>query len=226
MNLLIRTSLVPMVLSAVAWCQVAANANAGYKTREGREAMARVLDSPGRDAQEKPHRLVSELGLKPGMTVADVGTGVGYMLPYLSPAVGPAGKVVAEDIHADFLSQAKATTSADHLTNVNFVLGTATDPMLPAGAIDVALVLDAYHHFDYPGKMLANIAKGLKGAGRLVVVDYYKRWGAMGPGGQALEHIRLDRGDVIKEIEANGFQLVSVHDHIPNSQYMAIFRKK
>ena len=69
------------------------------------------------------------------------------------------------------------------------------------------LVLDTYHHFDYPEAMLGHIHDSLLSDGRLVIVDYYKRPDAM-PGGRALEHIRLDEDDVIKEVEANGFQLV------------------
>ncbi len=48
----------------------------------------------------------------------------------------------------------------------------------------------------------------------------------MGNGDRALEHIRLDQDDLIKEVEANGFRLVSKSDVIPKSQYIAIFQKK
>jgi predicted methyltransferase len=91
--------------------------------------------------------------------------------------------------------------------------------------VDIALALDSYHHYDYPDKMLAGIAKGLKSGGRLVIVEYYKRPNAM-PNGRAMEHIRLDEPDVIKEIEANGFRLLSQREHIKDSQYMLTFARK
>jgi predicted methyltransferase len=81
-----------------------------------------------------------------------------------------------------------------------------------------------YHHFDFPDKMLAAIYKALKPEGKLVVVEYYKRPEAM-PNQRALTHIRLDMPDAIKEIEANGFHLISEREHIPDSQYMLILRK-
>jgi predicted methyltransferase len=105
-----------------------------------------------------------------------------------------------------------------------FVKGTETDPKLPEGAVDVVLALDVYHHFDYPDKMLAAIHKSLKPGGKLVVVEYYKRPEAM-PNNRALTHIRLDMPDVIKEIEANHFHLLSEKEHIPDSQYMLVLRK-
>jgi predicted methyltransferase len=73
--------------------------------------------------------------------------------------------------------------------------------------------------------MLAGILHGLKPDGRFVIVDYYRRKGAMGPGDQALHHIRLDMDDVIKEVEANGFHLVSSKEHSPGRQYIAIFSR-
>ena len=130
-------------------------------------------------------------------------------------AVGPAGKVFSEDIQTDFLDRAKTHASAEKLTNVQFFLGSETDPKLPPGSVDVAFVLDTYHHFDYPGKMLANISHALKPGGRLVIVDYYKS--------SRPDHVRLERDDVAKEIESNGFHLLSQHDHIPKSQYMLTF---
>jgi ubiquinone/menaquinone biosynthesis C-methylase UbiE len=216
-------------LFAVALCaQIATDANTGYRTPEQRNNMAANLTRPGRDATQKPVELVEALGLKPGMTVADIGTGGGYMLPYLSRAVGPSGRVLAEDIFDEFLSKAKDKASADGLSNVEFIKGTEKNPNLPENSVDLALTLDAYHHYDYPGEMLAGIRGALKPGGRLVIVDFYRRKGAMGSNRDpefVLKHIRLDRDDLIKEVEANGFRLVSKRDHIPDSQYMAVFEK-
>jgi ubiquinone/menaquinone biosynthesis C-methylase UbiE len=164
------------------------------------------------------------MGLQPGMTVADVGTGIGYMLPFLSRRVGADGHVIAEDIFDDFLASAKQRVENLKLPNVTFVKGTETDPKLPAAAVDIVLALDVYHHFDYPEKMLAAIHQSLKPGGKLVVVEYYKRPEAM-PEGRALTHIRLDMPDVIKEIEANRFHLIAELEHVPDSQYVLILRK-
>ncbi len=163
--------------------------------------------------------------LKPGMTVADIGTGVGYMLPYLSRAVGPAGRVMAEDIFDDFLNAAKQHAGEQKLANVAFVKGTETDPHLADGSVDVILALDSYHHYNYPEKMLAAFTQALRDGGRLVVVEYYKRPNAM-PSGDAVKHIRLDEPDLVREIESNGFRKVSEHEHIKDSQYIVVFEKK
>jgi ubiquinone/menaquinone biosynthesis C-methylase UbiE len=220
-----KKSIAFLTLAAGALCaQVAQQANSTYQTVAGRENVAKSLNSPERESTEKPEELVRSMGLKPGMTVADIGTGPGFMLPYLSRGVGPGGHVLAEDIFDNFLADAKKNAAQEKLANVSFIKGTETDPNLPEGKVDMELVLDAYHHFDYPDKMLAALRRGLKPDGKLVIVDYYKREGAM-PNGRALTHIRLDMPNVIKEVEANHFHLIVQKEHIKNVQYMLILEK-
>ncbi|MCC6365195.1 MAG: methyltransferase domain-containing protein [Bryobacterales bacterium] len=207
-------------LATPAWSQAAATANSGYKTHEGRERVAQGLNASDRESKQRPKELVEVLNIKPGSTVVDLGTGVGYMLPYLSEAVGPKGKVIAEDIFDDFLAKARENAASHSLTNVEFIKGIDRDPRLPADSADLVMVLDAYHHFDYPDKMLAVIAKSLHPGGRLAVIDFYKN------GFRDPAHIRLDQDGVIREVESNGFELIHKQDHQPKVQYIAIFRKK
>lgn len=220
----VRMLLLGLMLTGGLGAQVANDANAGYKTPEGRKAVAQGLADPARDQSVRPVQLTAEMGLKPGMTVADVGTGVGFMLPFLSKRVGGTGHVIGEDITDDFLGMARQRAENQNLTNVTFVKGTETDPNLPEGKMDEVLVLDAYHHFDYPEKMLAAIHKSLKPDGRLVIVEYYKREKAM-PNGRAISHIRLDMPDVIKEVEANRFHLIEEKERIRDVQYMLILER-
>jgi ubiquinone/menaquinone biosynthesis C-methylase UbiE len=203
---------------------VAGQANSGYKTEEQRQSVAKTLSDPNRDQTQQPGKLVREMSIEPGMTVADIGTGIGYMLPFLSRAVGPNGRVLAEDIFEDFLAAARQRAQNLKLTNIDFVKGSETDPNLPEGKVERVLALDVYHHFDYPDKMLAAIHKALKPDGKLIVVEYYKRPDAMA-NGRAMTHIRIDMPDVIKEIEGNHFHLVMEREHIKNVQYMLVLEK-
>ncbi len=223
-----RFTLLGVVVLSAAWGQVAGTANAGYRTPAGRAQVAASLSAADRDARQRPAELVGALDLREGMTVVDLGTGVGYMLPYLSRAVGPTGVVVAEDIQTDFLDAARAKAEHENLGNIRFLLGTDHDPGLYPDSADLIMVLDAYHHFDYPAQMLAHLSRALHAQGRLAIIEYYKRRGAMGGSNSdlALTHIRIDADDLVREVESNGFHLVSRHDHVPGSQYIAIFAKK
>ncbi len=220
-----RKTLILLLLASAAAGQVAETANKQYQTKEGRENIAKGLGDPARDEKQKPRDIIEAMELKPGMIVADVGTGVGYMLPFLSRAVGPGGKVLAEDIQTDFLDKAKMRAKTSDVRNATFILGTPENPKLPADTLNAVLILDAYHHFDYPDQMMANVKDSLLPDGRVYIVDYFRSATAM-PNGRALEHIRADRDEVIKEIESYGYRLLWKRDLIPGSQYILSFEKK
>lgn len=217
------------ILAAVcAFGQAAAEANKSYQSPDGRQRMVETLTGEHRDARQKPKELIAALGIKPGMRVADIGTGPGYLVPYLCQAVTGSGAVYAEDIFPDFLAKAKERAENNECSHSFFILGDEKSPKLEANSVDLALILDAYHHFDYPESMLAGIHKSLRPKGRLAIVDYYKRRGAMSNANPdfAIGHVRLDDAAVVKEVEANGFKLISNKPFLPGSQYMAVFEKK
>ena len=60
-------------------------------------------DEKERDVAGEPRQLVRLLGIKSGMTVADIGAGSGYYVVRLSPIVGPHGHVIAEDVVPEYL---------------------------------------------------------------------------------------------------------------------------
>lgn len=218
--------LILLSTAASLMAQAAADANRHYSNEKSRAVMVENLSDPERLTRLQGERIIAALPLKPGMAVADIGTGAGVMLPLFSKAVGGRGKVFSQDIFPDFLDRARRNSAKQGLRNVEYVLGTEKDTKLPAGCCDLAVTIDSYHHFDYPPEMLASIARALKPSGMLVIVDYYKRLGAMGPRTDAVEHVRLDMDDVIKEVEANGFQLIEKREHVPASQWMGFFKPR
>ena len=90
------------------------------------------------------------LDIRPGMAVADIGAGAGYYTARLSRRVGPAGRVLAEDIMPDYLAGLQRRVTTEGLGNVTLALGEAHDPHLPPGSVDVALLVHMYHEIDQP----------------------------------------------------------------------------
>ncbi len=192
--------------------------NDDYNTPEKRANIAARLDNPEREQNLKPEALIAAFGIKPGDRVADIGTGTGMLLPYLSRAVQRAGVVYAEDIFPDFLERARNRADQLQLDNVVFLLGGERNPRLPPATLDLAVMMDAYHHFEYPRAMLDSIRTALKPEGRIAIVDFYKR-------GSMESHVRLDRDAVAKEIEGFGWKLEASPDVVP-SQFVLIFKRK
>ncbi len=130
------------------------------------------LERPERDAEEHPEKLVQQLDIKPGAVVADIGAGSGYISQRLAQRVGAQGKVLAVDIQPEMLDLLTNKLTALGITNVVPVLGTVSDPHLPAVSVDLVLMVDVYHEFDFPYEMMSAICRSLKPAGRVVFVEF------------------------------------------------------
>lgn len=130
------------------------------------------LDRPEREEEERPGKLINILKLDEGLEVADIGAGTGYMSFRMAKAVGPEGKVYAVDIQPEMLDIIRERSKKKKITNVEPVLGTATDPNLPESSIDLILMVDVYHEFEFPYEMTEAMVKSLRPGGRIVFVEY------------------------------------------------------
>ena len=203
---------------------VAPGINDRYATEEGRAASLGIFEAEGRDQYQKPAEIVRHLELKPGDVVCEVGAGSGYFTPFLSKAVGSTGRVYAEDPQAEFLAVLEKKKAAQALNNIEIVKGTYTDTNIPDGLCDVTIILDAYHHFEWPKPMLEAIKGDSKPGGRLVIVDFYRRQNAMFDkfGVDAMKHLRLDLDGVVREVEGHGWNHVDTRKFL-DYQYFAVF---
>jgi predicted methyltransferase len=156
------------------------------------------------------------LGVAEGSKVAELGAAGGWFTVHLAERVGPNGRVYAEDIQPAMLEGIRRRMQSETQTNVTTVLGTPSDPHLPAG-LDAALISDAFHEMDDPDDptlvvtLLRNVAKSLKPQGRLGIVDWTP--GSGGPGPEA--NHRVDPKTVIKAANAAGLQLITREDFPP-----------
>jgi SAM-dependent methyltransferase len=108
---------------------------------------------------------------RPGMWVAEVGAWQGYYTPRLAPAVGPRGRVLAEDIISATRDRLAQRVQSERLDNVAVLLGKPDDPMLPIRSFDRILLVHMYHEVQSPYAFLWNLREGLKPDGEVVVVD-------------------------------------------------------
>ncbi|WP_242040350.1 class I SAM-dependent methyltransferase [Anabaena subtropica] len=129
------------------------------------------LERPSREAEEQPSKIINALNLRPDDVVADIGAGTGYMTWQIAPLL-TAGKVLAVDIQPEMLEILEYLKQEKNITNVESVLATPSNPHLPPASIDLALMVDAYHEFEYPQEVMQGIVQALKPGGRAVLVEY------------------------------------------------------
>lgn len=181
---------------------------------------AEWLDREERSREEQPEKAIAALNLKPGMMVADVGAGTGFYTMRLARAVAPNGVVFANDIQPGMLELLKAKASAQHLTNVVTVLGDESDPRLPEGKLDLALLVDVYHEFSRPQRMLDGIRSALKPGGELVLLEFRKE----DPSVPIRPEHKMTVAGVKAEVTPEGYVFEKVVDTMP-WQHIVFFRR-
>lgn len=165
------------------------------------EQWAERFDAPERDAWQKPAEIAELMQIQPGMQIADVGAGTGYMLPYLSSKVGPNGRVVGIDIETQMVEYMQARIKKEALDNCEARVGQPDDPGLNEAQFQRALILNTWHHIAERETFAAKIKRGLSPGGQLYIVDYAPGAGGTGP----MDWHRLPVDEVIAELESAGF---------------------
>jgi predicted methyltransferase len=170
-------------------------------------------DEKERDDAHEADQLVRLLGIKPGMTVADVGAGIGYTVMRLSPTVGSEGRILAEDVKPEYLAALRKRVQQRALHNVDIIAGEPHDPKLPAGAVDVAMLVHMYHEIAQPYALLYNLVPALKPDARVGIVDAYKPTSQHGTPPDLLRC----------ELAAVGYRELSLDRLSGSDAYLAIF---
>lgn len=178
------------------------------------------LERPEREQEEHTAQLIEQLHLRPGTVVADIGAGTGYLSRRLARAVGSTGKVFAEDIQPEMLQLLTNKMAELQISNVVPVLGSTTDPRLPEGAVDLVLMVDVYHEFDFPYEMMRAICRSLKPEGRVAFVEFR----AEDPDVPIKPVHKMSQSQVKKEMSLLPLQWVQTIDALPR-QHIIIFKK-
>jgi SAM-dependent methyltransferase len=179
------------------------------------------LERDGREVGDSRYAIVDQLGLRPGLDVADIGAGSGLFSRIVAERVAPDGDVYAIDIAPNLVEHIAETAREQGLANLHAQLGDPRDPKLEENSVDRVLIVDTYHHFEYPAEMLAHIKRALRPDGMLLLVEPERVLGVTPP--PVVSMVRAGKGTVTDEFLDAGFELV---DDVPlmESQYVLKFR--
>ena len=188
---------------------------AGVMGHEG----APWLDRPERESEERPSKAVAELKLVPGMVVADFGAGSGYYTERLARAVGPTGKVLAVDLQPEMLQMVGQRAKKLGLTNIELVRSSPDDPRLPAGTVDLILMVDVYHELGAPQRVLRAMKASLSPRGRIAILEFRKEDRDV----PIREEHKMSVAQAVQEFGAEGYVLDRRVDSLP-WQHLLLFK--
>jgi SAM-dependent methyltransferase len=177
------------------------------------------LERPSRDLEEQPNQAVQALGLRSTDTVADIGAGTGYF-SFRMAALLPQGKVLAVDIQPEMIDILNFFKHEGQGENIEPILGEVDDPHLPTASIDLALMVDAYHEFEYPREMMQGIVAALKPGGRVALLEYRGE----NPFILIKGLHKMTQKQVKKEMQAVGLEWLGTKNLLPQ-QHLMFFQK-
>ena len=216
-GILCLSSVVAALLVTACGGEPARTHGAGHHRFEAPEEWAKRFDDPARDEWQRPDVVIAHLKLSSDSKVADIGAGTGYFAVRISPLV-PVGKVFAVDIEPSMVEYTRERVKKAGLINVSAVLGTTDDPKLPE-PVDVALLVDTYHHIEGREAYFMKLRGSLAPGARLVIVDYKVDEAISGPP----MAMRLSAPEVIDELEAAGYRLTARSEGALPRQYILLF---
>lgn len=180
------------------------------------------FESEGREVYDQRNVIVASSGVKPGMVVADIGSGTGLFTRLFARQVGGEGRVFAVDIAPKFVYELVKDCRRQGFDNVVGVISEDKSCCLPPNSVDLVYICDAYHHFEFPYATMDSVFAAMKSGGRLMVVDFVREEGVSSE--WILNHVRAGKSVFRSEIEKAGFEFVEEIDFLKEN-YGLIFRK-
>jgi precorrin-6B methylase 2 len=180
------------------------------------------LERQEREKEERTDLLMKDLALKPGMVIADIGAGTGYLSRRMATQVGVTGRVFAVDVQPEMIRFLETLARASSVNNIKPVLGTPEATNLAKGSIDLAIMVDVYHELEFPFEMLKSIIASLKPGGQLVFIEYR----AEDPQVPIKEVHKMSEAQVRKEVAMHPELLWERTGKTLPWQHIIVFRKR
>jgi predicted methyltransferase len=180
------------------------------------------FERDGREPFDHREKILEAVGLKPGMSVADIGAGTGLFTRLFAERVGKEGRIWAVDIAQPFIDHIEKTSRESGLTNVVGVVCEPDDAKLPPQSIDLAFICDTYHHFEFPMKTMRSLHRALRPGGEVVLIDFRRIEGVSSE--WTLNHVRAGQAVFEQEIESAGFKKIQEHDLLKENYFVRFQR--
>ncbi|MFT4571742.1 MAG: arsenite methyltransferase [Hyphomicrobiaceae bacterium] len=174
-----------------------------------------VVHGGDRDEWQQPDRVVAALAIRPGATIADIGSGAGYFTLRLAQATGPSGRVYAIDLDRSDLQLLVDEAARRGLSNVSGIVGTTGEPRLKPSSIDLVFTANTYHHIDGTVAYFRSLRRALKPGGKLVIIDLDRR----SFGRKNTPHA-IARDRILGEMNTAGYRLAAEHRFLEKQSFL------
>lgn len=138
-----------------------------------------ILDDPKRFLFQNPDSILSEIGVKSGQIVADIGCGTGFFSLPLANRVGKSGKVYALDTSRTMIKELRKRSK--HLQQMEAVHSRESTFPIEDDTVDLVLLVNMIHEVEDWRRFLKEVHRVLNRSGKICVIDWKKKKMEMGP---------------------------------------------
>ncbi|MBI4132769.1 MAG: methyltransferase domain-containing protein [Candidatus Sungbacteria bacterium] len=180
-------------------------------TETAPEVNAAPAASPAAESFLHPERMMNRFDIRPGMIVADFGTGSGHFALAAARRVGERGKVYAIDIQKNVLSLIKSKAALEHLLQVEPIWADLELPQgsrLHEGSVDFVIISNILFQVTSKPAVLAEARRILKKGGTMAVLEWDATPFPAGPP----QNLRMPKADVRRLAETLGFHTAGEFD--------------
>ena len=194
-----------------------------YKGREIAHVMGYQgmgwLERSEREEEENTTKLLKNMNIQLGDTIADIGAGSGYHVFKMAP-MAESGQIYAVDIQTEMLSAMATKKEAGPNKNITLVQGDEKSVNLPENSVDKVLMVDVYHEFNFPLEMIQSIKKAMRPDAQLYLIEYRGEDTSV----PIKELHKMTEAQAVKEMKAAGLQLEKNIANLP-WQHCMVFVK-
>ncbi|MEZ4764522.1 MAG: methyltransferase domain-containing protein [Calditrichia bacterium] len=179
------------------------------------EELVQRFESPERDAYQQPEKVLEYIGDVSGKKILDIGAGTGYFTFRLAKA---GASVIAGDVDDDFQNYIREKVEKEGLDSLNISLRKLPydSPSLAPAEVDIAIIVNTYHHIENRTAYFAEVLAGLKPGGELIVIDFFKKEMPFGPPVEK----KITEAQVREELAAAGFSQFEIETELLEYQYI------
>jgi ubiquinone/menaquinone biosynthesis C-methylase UbiE len=180
------------------------------------------FENDAREAKRKKAEILAQLEIQPGTRIADIGAGTGLYTLDFARQVGPKGLVYAVDVQDYFLKHIAKMAKKSRIKNVKTVRATHVDCGLAPDSIDLAFLMDTYHHIEHAREYMGCVKRALGANSRLVIVDYDPEKVSGDRGKWLKDHVRSTPEQTLRELGALGFRELNRYDYLEENFFFVL----
>jgi arsenite methyltransferase len=184
-----------------------------------KELRTKMFNRKASDPRYKPDQVIEAIAARPGMVIADIGSGGGYYSIRFSEVAGYKGRVYAVDTNKGYLDFISSAASQKGIKNITAILSDGRDMEIPEKSLDFVFMRNVTHHIHERTGYFRRLKKYLKPGSRVAVIDYKEEIKRKILFRRLSSHY-VSRDTLVQELAGAGYRIEEEFGFLPEQNFI------